>query len=412
MKSIFNSISKTLPIVYIALVSFGSTVSIGRFGLYVFLFLVLVLQAVSDLINGRRIQIQTTDSRLYIGYIIIFYICSLFNGDADYGINSILVNYLLCLLIYSIISKDITSKIQINRTANVLLILMLLNCLVTISQYYNVPTSWGIWYFFNDADTVKQAAIINEMTAGSQMIGKDYLFCPGIFPSQVYNGYIVGSLSAIAIFKLYNAKTVKQRIIGLLYLAVIAYSLIIIQQRMAFLLFIAAWIVMMFTKNKTLTLILAFSLLILYLSYGFGIGEEQIGRLADLGDKTREHLYTGGIEYITNHLLEGGRKEFSELYSLSVHNVFLNAFIYGGIFGAILIIIIYIRMCVKSIVIIFKNMNRQLPMTVMFAYALLIYNIISMTHNNSLLTGEPIIWVLYALMLLSLKIEKHEKRTT
>lgn len=83
---------------------------------------------------------------------------------------------------------------------------------------------------------------------------------------------------------------------------------------------------------------------------------------------------------------------------------------YGGVFGAAIIITIYMRMCVSSIKPILKSLKNGITESVAFAYALLIYNIISLTHNNSLLTGDPIIWVLYGLMLLSLKFEKNGQR--
>ncbi len=400
----------SLPIIYAALVSFGTTISIGGYGLLVLLFFLLLLNNINDLSNRKLQQLQVIDIRLYFIYVIIFFVCSFFNGDGDIGRNSLIINYLVCILIYEVISKDVRSKIDLDKITNILLILTVINCVITISQYNNNSLGWGVWYFFNDAQTVKQATMIENMKAGSQIIGKNYLFCPGIFPSVVYNGYVVGSLSPIALYVFYKARTSIQKIISGLSLLLIVYSLIVIQQRMAFFLFVLTFVAMLFSKNKLLTVLFAIGLLIAYLLYGFDIGEEQLGRLVDIEDKNRERLYANGYEYIFSHLWAGGRQEFMVLNRLSVHNIFFNAFMYGGVFGAAIIITIYMRMCVSSIKPILKSLKNGITESVAFAYALLIYNIISLTHNNSLLTGDPIIWVLYGLMLLSLKFEKNGQR--
>ena len=396
------------PIILVAIATFGMTVSVSGYGIFVYLLIVLILQSGIDLQKKLPQQIDTTDTWLYFYYAIIFFICTLFNGDGDIGRNSLIANYMVCILVFSVISREFKSKAAIDKMANVLWVMALLDCTVTIMQYHNNTLGWGIWYFFNDAKTVEQSGIIDSLDAGSQILGRNHLFCPGIFPSQVYNGYMVGALSAIALYKLQNAKTLLQRLTGMLSLLLIAYSLVVIQQRMAFFLFIFVFVAMMYSRSKLMTWLIAVGLLAVYLLYGIDVGENQLGRLVDLEDKTREHLYSNGIDYVFSHFWVGGRQEFMVQNSLSVHNIFLNAFMYGGILGAALIIAIYLRMCIASVKVIVKSFSDRITRPVGFAYALLIYNLISLTHNNSLLTGDPIIWVLYALMLLSLKYEKQQ----
>ena len=408
--TIADRINKVLPIVYVAIASFGVTISISGYGLFVLLLLVLVMQTILDLAKRQTCQIQIFDIRLYIVYIVLFYLCSFFNGDGDFGRNSLLISYLVCVLIYFTISKGIKRQCEINSILNVFLVLLMADCIITILQYNNSPLGWSIWYFFNDATTVKQAGMIEGMETGSQVLGKNYLFCPGIFPSQVYNGYIVGSLSVIALYKLYRARTWYCKVFCALLVLVIIYSMVVIQQRMAFFLFIIAFATILYAKDRIFTISVVISLLIVYFLIGLEFGEEQLGRLVDMEDKNRQHLYSEGFDYIFSHLWVGGRQEFRAINRLSVHNVFLNAFMYGGIFGAAMIITIYMRMCASSIKLIIKGIKGKIKESVIFAYALLIYNIISLTHNNSLLTGDPIIWVLYGLMLLSLKFEKNEQR--
>ena len=234
---------------------------------------------------------------------------------------------------------------------------------------------------------------------------------PGIFPSAVLNGYIVATLSVFGIYKYYVSRKRFEIIKSILIIGVLLYSAVIIQQRMAFLLVMLSYAAIIYTRNKILTVLLILVALASYLFYGdLNINEQQIGRLAKLSDGSREQLYTEGYNYVLNHLLFGGRVGFAEANRLSVHNVFLNAFMYGGLFGGILIIVIYMRMCYRCFVKIIGSFKGKLNQSVILAYALLIYNLISLTHNNSLLTGDPIIWVLYALMLISAKLEYNEQK--
>ena len=406
-----HKLNSYLPIIYVAVSAFGVSMSIAGYGVFLPLLMLIFLQYVIDRNQKRSEILETTDTKLYFAYIIIFVICSIFNGDGNFGRNSLLVNYFLSVLIYLVISMDIKSTEQINKICNTLLILLILNCVVTLLQYVNNPIGWSVWFYFNDAQTVRQVASIENMDAGTQMIGRGNLFYPGIFPSQVYNGYIVGSLATIALYKFRDAAKMGYIIIYGLVLLLIAYSLIVIQQRMAFFLFIIVLAAVLYYKSKPLTVVMVGIIFVAYLLNGINVGEEQLGRLVDLDDKNRYILYSEGLEYVISHLWVGGRSEFMAAHSLSVHNVILNAFMYGGFFGAILIMIIYMRMCMKSLKIIIASfMGHSTGKTSMFAYALLIYNIISLTHNNSLLTGDPIIWVLYGLMLLSLKFEKNGQR--
>lgn len=395
----------------VAALIFGISVSVAGYGLYLPLLLILIIRFVIDLCKKKPGKLPILDIGLYFAYIIIFYICTLFNGDDDLNRNSLIINYLVCIFIYVVLSKDVINRNEIDNITNVLLVLLIFNCIVTVLQYHNNPLGWGIWYIFNDIESVSQAGLIENMDAGSQTLGKNFVFCPGIFPSQVYNGYIVGSLSPLVLYQFHRAKKIVYKLFFATTLLLIIYSLIVIQQRMAFFLFMVVFTVVMFSKNRALTLLLSVALILVYLLYGLDLSEDQFGRLIDVEDKTREHLYTDGFDYIINHFLVGGRKEFAEIHNLSVHNVFLNAFMYGGVFGASLIIIIFIRMCVSSLKLIVQSLKNGLTMTSMLAYALLIFNLISMTHNNSLLTGDAIIWVLYGMMLLSFKFEKYGSKT-
>lgn len=400
-----HNISTFIILLFTLIASIGSSFSIGKYGIFVPLFVLLSIQFIWQTISTKKIALGKTDIILYLVYIIVFWICSLNNGDGNSGRTVLTINYLICILMYIMYARSICSQKIIENIIKLFIIVLLFDCIVTIAQYYNNHISWAIWYMFNDAETVQQSELINDLTSDSQEIGTGYIFCPGIFPSQVYNGYIVASIGMlVSYFSFHTAKRIINKRNAIVTLIITVYTLFVIQQRMAFALFVIALCLMFYTKHKIFSIILATFLFIIFISYGIDFNNETLGRFADFEDNIREKIYRDGIEYISQHLGFGGRIGYLKMNQHSIHNVFMNAFLYGGATGAILISIIYFRMCFKCITIIIQYYNNPTArLSIPIAYALLTYNLISLIHNNSLLTGDPIIWILYSLLLISTK---------
>lgn len=379
--------------------------SIGSLGVYVpLLFLVASQYWINRLWNYKNI-LPTTNIKLYIAYIVVFLLCSAMNGDGNYGLNSLLIGYLLCIFSYCILGQMIKSLKVIKVLVYALIIVLIIDIAITLLQYYNISIGWTIWYIFNNAETVKQSIAIEQLSFGAQELGNDKLFCPGLFPSIVYNGYMVSTLGILILYMISSTHRTFFRVIYYGLLLITIFALLFIQQRAAFFLFIFLIFIVNYSKHKSLTILCTVLLILAYLSFNVGINEDTIGRLADTEDSQRERLYQTGIEYILQNIIWGGRMRYAEINGLSAHNVIINSFLYGGFIGALLILTIFTRMSIKSLKIIKRNFKKKLSLSATLAYSLLIYNLISLTHNNSLLTGDPIIWILYALMLLSYKFE-------
>lgn len=393
-------------IILIALISLASNVSIGTFGLLTWIAPLLVIHVIiMSSVHKPVIQINYKDIRLYVLYAIIFYLCTLFNGDGNIGRNSLMIQYLVCMMIFIAIYYDITTLSAIRIVINVIIILLLLDCIITILQFKNNSLGWGVWYFFNSS-LLNSEEIIKNVTSVStiQTIGNQTL-CPGLFPTQVYNGYMLATAGIMNVC--YYPQIKKWRLLNIIILSLTLVSLFVTQQRMAFYIFLIFCAYIYYGRHKAMTIFLVIIGAVFYTYTNSYLTEDYIGRFANSEDRLREQLYDSAIKFISENYLAGGRIAYSNIDNHSAHNVFLNAFLYGGLFGGILILIIYFRMCFKAIRIILRE-NRQAMSTVL-AFGLLSFNIISLTHNNSLLTGEPIIWIIYALMLLSLKYEEQQK---
>lgn len=398
-----TGLNALICIILIALSSFASNVSIGTFGVLTWIAPLLVIHVIFMSVVHKQVnRINYTDILLYVLYAIIFYICTIFNGDGNIGRNSLVIQYLTCMMIFIAIYYDITTLYAIRIAMNVIIILLLLNCIITILQFNNSSIGWGVWYFFNSSQLNSEEIIKNATSVlATQTIGNQTL-CPGIFPTQVYNGYILATAGIMNVC--YYPQIRKWRLINIIITLLTLISLFVTQQRMAFYIFLIFCAYLYYRKHKAITISLVIIGAIFYTYTNLSLTEDYIGRYANTEDHLREQLYNSAIEFISQNYLVGGRIAYSKISDYSAHNVFLNAFIYGGLFGGILILIIYFRMCFKAIRIILRN--NQKAMSTVFAFGLLSFNIISLTHNDSLLTGEPIIWIMYALMLLSLKYEK------
>lgn len=392
-------------IVFIAIYTFLFFTNLGQFGLLAYLLPFIVINVLSALHRKScHMKIEAVDIQLYAIYLVVFYICTFFNGDEDMGRNSLTIQYLSCIFIFLAISYNVPSLQVIKKIINVLAILSLVNCIITVLQFYNNSIGWGIWTFLN-ADMLIEANNQLQNINSGQEINAGGTFCPGIFPTQVFNGYVLASLGVICACPYPQIKNWKK-----LHFIVATATLIALfcaQQRMAFYIYVLFLAYLFYKKHKIITIFILIAALFSYSYISDIMTAETLGRFANAQDSLREKLYSSAITYLQENIIVGGRLAYIQINKLSVHNIFLNAFLYGGIFGGIIILIIYFRMCFKAIRIIIRRNNQTVSTAL--AIGLLSYNLISLTHNNSLLTGEPIIWIMYALMLMSLKYENEKK---
>lgn len=131
------------------------------------------------------------------------------------------------------------------------------------------------------------------------------------------------------------------------------------------------------------------------------INEVDLGRFTEESDNSdRFKLFKTFSDFIDSPLaLFGGLNQYLQYYGGRVqHNVFLGAWVNGGFFSMILIVVLYFSTCIKSLSMIFKFYNNVNFYPVAFALSCLIFNFYSLTHSSGLHTGEPLFWISYSLM--------------
>lgn len=382
---------------------FGGNWLIGRFSLS---FYAIVLMAMNFIIIlPKKFSLPYKDIKLYFLYVIVLFYVSLFNGDmanSSNGFVSLFMNYVGCFLIYFSIDYYIKDRKQIFFIVKILIFLISINALASHMQFINNPIGWGIWKIFNNGELNFVELVTEYVDKNDVDTNLGLSFSAGIFPSPVTNGYYFAALGLLPLY--YVANTIysfRVRLFNLFLFMSFFISLFEIQQRSAFFLFIIAFLVVLIIMNMRRWIYIG-GILFCVLFVWLGIDDLDWGRIGELDLGGRSSLYSTGWHFVESHWFLGGRFTFLQMSDKSVHNLILNGIIYSGIIGLIIILIIFVRMLIKAVKIIIDS-KRTITMSIytILAISLLVYNFMSFTHNTSLITGDLVIWFLYALMLKS-----------
>ena len=121
---------------------------------------------------------------------------------------------------------------------------------------------------------------------------------------------------------------------------------------------------------------------------------EYIGksRFVDHDNSIREYLFSNTLNFISEHPFLGGMSSFVRMNGFPPHNIFLNAFVEAGICGFILSLCIYIKQMKTS----FKLNNARRVSLIAFAF--IAYMLNSLLHNDSILSGDVVAWILWAMV--------------
>ena len=330
-------------------------------------------------------------SKLYILYVVWFIFAGLVNGDfiRFSGSISLLINYTNCVLIGNLIVISIKDKIILDRLSNLLLGVVVFNILITLAQFFNYELGWTIWNLLNPTiNEIIEESMLEATQGDEQILG--FNFCPGLFQSAVTNGYFMASFGLLPLV-LASKKSffIKRVIIYIIFVASLL-TLLIIQQRAAFFIFIILSIVILYKTRKSQK---AFVSIISEMS---------------LAEDSRMTLFSQAIDYISSNFLFGGRAEFLDRTDKNAHNFILNAFIYSGLIGAILLLTIAGKMMIDSArILISRNNSGSYPL--FCSCALISYISIGLVHNESLVTGTPVVFILYSMLIVSLMIADKSK---
>lgn len=350
-----------------------------------------------------------SDKYLFLYYLFLsFYgISCLITGYIDVFFNKILGTYLPLITMFAATYLLIRKYNGVGLLVWLIVGIGVLDATVTIGQFFNMEYVEKIFTMMN-LDLEEEFA--EKVGRKEQMEG--YAIA-GIFDS-VQNGYF---LSASAILTLFNKKG--NIFVNLVLWVIVMAASLLAQERsgffmaVAFSLFIMGKYIMSKGKYFAIIVAIAFIGIVAYFLYL----NMDVLLLSDLryakgfDNDGRESFRNVAWEYLLSNPM-GGFHEFMDSGARGTHNFFANAFLYGGLFGGLCVIILVIMQVLRIIPFMFKRSDSEnIQWAFIWGLMYIDYTINSMVHNASVMSGSLCFFVWWGAFLGFATLEEISQKT-
>lgn len=408
MRQSARFIGKTLLILFLFSCFFLGGLIVGPVSVRMYCSVILLGFLV---ISGFRFPIYK-EIFFYLLFVIVHFSALLFNGDISQidAFKYFFGRYFVCFIafygVYSLIEN-----FEDLRTVSIWIFVMgILNLLVSTLQFSGNMVALQIPLLLNVGE-LEQEKILGYTEKFGVGVG-----VIGLFGTIVKNGYFSSIFAVFSLGFYHHARaSVIRRVLFILTLGFLA-NLFFIQQRMVFMLVVLFYSLYIYKNPKLFRYAVGLFIVVLVFVffYGLGFDPDSLGRISNVQDTNRVIIFTTALDFIANNLFFGGQVKFANILSgkgmdvTTSHNLFLNAFIYSGLVGFFLISIITWKMFMKC----WYGMKTKLSaydfdeFGFFISGSLMIYILNSFVHNSSLVTGDEVIWILFALLVRHKSIEK------
>lgn len=399
-------------IVYLYAIILCGSINIGPISIRVIATCAMMIYLIVSKAKKKNYQrIDKSYIWLYLVFSIIMGLMLLINGEfSEFEfVKKFLAYNLVAIISFISIEVFVITPKQLKIVILSLLVLILVNNVITILQYQGNPFGWAVGYLFADIDKLVERSSEHDSLLGMSIT-------PGIFGDVVKNAFYISVLTPLSLCFINE----KPKFIYSLFISIIICSsfvaVFMTQQRSAFAILILmaiAWVFIFLRKHPIASICIVLSILLFALVTfaDFSVpNNADLGRLAETGDNEREKLKIQAIDYILANPIVGGPVAFIKKTGLSAHNLILDSYIYAGIFGFIIMMILYAKTIWLSFGIIRKEILRSniSYAIIFFAVSVLSAMLYGLFHNTSYLSGEVIIFILLSLLL---KIQIFNKKT-
>ena len=329
---------------------------------------------------------------IYMIFIFIFGITSFYYGYFDHFMHDVLAyyipSYIVCWSTYILISKNNS----IDSLITTLILIGIFNGFVTIGQYFNNPIAFSVPLLLE----VSGHEGIIDILLNTLNTDTNNFSLYGIF-GPVSNGYFSSVVSVLILA--YLSKWNKS--IVLIVWIFLLFSLFCVQQRTAFVVGVFGSLYLFVKQYDTLsTLNKICVLLIVLLSIIFILNTLDISqmfqdsRYKDFSLGSREQIYAQSIRYIETNLFTANYYHYASIFVMPPHNLFYNMLVYGTLLGAIPLIIVFLTLLKKAMTNVFTVINNCNTTLIALSISFVVYNLNSLTHNASIVTGDILFWLL------------------
>ena len=388
---------------------FGSYL-IGPFSIRVYVAIVVIIYLLyKKIILKEHFNLSYSSIRIYLLFLFFTLIAKIFSGpfEIDGFLKDLLAMHLISIISYIAIDLLVKNQKQVQIILILFISIGLLNSIISILQYNGNPTGFIIGQFFASSnmeyisDLETRFLTFPELQLGAFAV-------PGIFGHGASNGGMNATLCILSLYFIFG----REKRLWWVALIIFAISIVgnfVIQERspMGLLAIFTSFIIWKYSsKGLLIFLCIVGGFMLFYFDVFSVLDPEKIGRFADITkfDSDRQRLVQNAIAFISDHWFLGGDYLYHQMYGLTPHNFILHAFIYSGLFGALTVFVLFIKIIIDAGRILICD-KIGIPVF-FFSCALIIFLANGFTHSSSLITGDNIIWLLYALILRDVQLER------
>ena len=383
-------------VLFVISLSFGSSIYISMFTPRQFFAMVMALFC---LININKLIPYFNKLILAYCIFLIFEGLSFFLEHHFLDFLSDLISKHFVALVAYFSSVLMMKKCEnVNLLAGSLLLCGIINGGVCLLQYLGYPLALQLGVFFCDLENESIITSLNNMLEGASGA---YLF--GLMGHPVYNGYYMTMITFLPIIYLNSRKKKLQKIALLILLITLMFVLFVIQQRSCFFIVFLLMVFYFLRKSKKKN-ILIFALFMLPILVVITLSIDWSTLLAgsryirhDIEEESRLHIYIGSVYFLLSNFLTGGYYSFIADVGNAPHNIIINAFVYGGVFGAIAILYVYFKQ-LKISYELFQNCDNEISA---ISLSFVAFSLNALLHNNSIVTGDAFVWLLWGFLMYS-----------
>lgn len=386
---------------------------LGPYSFRVYMVLIMMFYL---LFSREKVNFKISNKfmKVFLLYIVVTGLVLISIGefqDYDY-INLCLAFYLPCFVTVSAINRFIDSKHALIQLMWFLIVLIFFNCIITQLQFNGFILGKVIAMALTTSMDV-EANILYDNDIDSSLLRGEGLPV-GIFGFVFTNANYSSTFGIFALFlyDYYNRNKLIQAFF-LLVLGLCIYNCYLIQERTAFFGIIAASVFILLknieSKNIKIVFISLLVIMLIVLLPSFW-NADSLGRLAEFNTKedTRNDIWTKCFYFLSENFLTGGPVAYSKLSEIAPHNYFLNALITSGFIGGSIAIYLYIISSIKATVYTLKCKSNY---TRIVAASVCIYALGSLFHNASIISGDTLFFILYAILLKTYLINHDSENT-
>ena len=390
---------KYLYYIFIFLLLSGSNIELLGFPIKYILAVLLFFLVISS-------EMKFVTSKIWILYMIFllsFGVSCIVTGNIGQYLNQLLKSYFPafvgCISTIEVVKKDRNS---LNVIFIIILAIGFFNVFVNYSQFM-FNTDWyepieSFFKFSNDeefSESIGMRQTYRDVNDGTLQ---------GIFGNGVLNGYYLSLCTILSMALVLKRKNILYLVLTVFFVA----GSFICQQRSPLYASLLLIVVMFLfggfksfsNLQRTLFFIVITSFLIVSIPYFIEISESFGLRYTTRGfeGSGREDIYVNTFDYILSNPVFPNIFELMQQKGRAPHNLFLNAFIYGGVISFVCIMLILFYQFKDVISVIKKGCEERNVYFFVFAFAWIEYTINCLVHNRSLITGDFSIWLIWGVI--------------